>query len=54
MDLEKSITTPHIMTDIYKNTTETIMSGLEKVKQELIKKITYDLEAAAEYYIDEF
>ena len=50
---KKLITTPHIMTDMYKNTNENIMSGLEKVKQELIKeKITYDLEAAAEYYID--
>ena len=53
LGFRKSITTPHIMTDMYKNTNENIMSGLEKVKQELIKeKITYDLEAAAEYYID--
>lgn len=50
----KIITTPHIMSDFYKNTPETILGGLEEVRAEL-KRINLDieLEAAAEYFYDE-
>ncbi len=51
---KKVITTPHIMSDYFKNTPETILSGLKKLKetaQSLNLKI--EIEAAAEYYFDE-
>jgi tyrosine-protein phosphatase YwqE len=48
------ITTPHIMHDFYKNTPEIILPLLEDVKQEIAKEnIPIELEAAAEYYLDE-
>ncbi len=49
----KLITTPHIMSDFYRNTPETILGGLELVRAEL-KRLNIDVElhAAAEYYID--
>src|ERR1700756_3314906 len=50
---KKVITTPHIMTDGYRNTPEIILSGLEKVKEALKKaEIDIEIEAAAEYYYD--
>lgn len=51
---KKIITTPHIMSDFYRNNSEIILSGLEKVREE-IKRINLDIEieAAAEYYFDE-
>ncbi len=51
----KLITTPHIMSDHYKNTPEIIHKGLEQVREALEKlKIDMEIEAAAEYYTDEF
>jgi protein-tyrosine phosphatase len=50
----KLITTPHIMSDYFQNTPEIILAGLEKVKQELRnKEIEMQIEASAEYYMDE-
>ena len=51
---KKVITTPHVMSDFYKNTPAIILDGLEKVK-EAIKGagIPIQIEAAAEYYLDE-
>lgn len=52
---KKAITTPHIMGDFFKNTPENIHEGLEKVRQALIENnIDFQLEAAAEYYLDEW
>lgn len=52
---KKVITTPHIMQDHYPNTPEVIKNGLEEVKKEISKlKIPISIEAAAEYYFDEF
>lgn len=49
----KVVTTPHTMSDYYKNTPEIILGGLEKVREELKKNnITIQLEAASEYYVD--
>jgi protein-tyrosine phosphatase len=49
----KVITTPHIMSDGYKNTPEIILSGLEKLKQAVKNAgIEIQVEAAAEYYFD--
>ena len=51
---KKIITTPHVMSDYYKNSPETILDGLSILKQELEKqRITIEIEAAAEYYLDE-
>lgn len=53
LGFQKIITTPHVMSDFYKNTHETISCGLELVRNELQKqKISIQLEAAAEYYLD--
>lgn len=50
---KRLITTPHIMSDFYRNTPEIIRSGLETVRQELQKRnIGIQLDAAAEYYCD--
>lgn len=49
----KIITTPHIMSDLYKNTPDIINAGLSVLKSELInQKIDIDIQAAAEYYVD--
>jgi protein-tyrosine phosphatase len=50
---QKLITTPHIMSDYYKNTPQIINDGLAKLREELDKqKIDIQIEAAAEYYLD--
>jgi protein-tyrosine phosphatase len=50
---KKVITTPHIMSDAYRNTPEIILGGLEKVRAALKEnQIPIEIEAAAEYYID--
>lgn len=52
---KKVITTPHVMSDYYKNTPEIILSGLQNVKEEVKKlNIPIEIEAAAEYFYDEF
>lgn len=52
--LQKIITTPHIMSEYYRNTPEIIEAGLEFLKLSLDKEgIKIDIEAAAEYYMDE-
>ena len=49
----KVITTPHIMSDYYKNTPKIILSGLDKVKEALYKAgVSIDVEAAAEYNLE--
>ncbi len=51
---KKLITTPHIMSDFYKNTPEIIMSGLEKVREAIkAENIPIEINAAAEYYMDD-
>lgn len=50
---KKVITTPHIMSDYYRNTPEIILGGLEKVRAAIKEEgIAIELEAAAEYYLD--
>jgi len=54
LGFKKLITTPHVMCDYYKNSNETILSGLDNLKNELAKRnIEITIEAAAEYYLDE-
>jgi tyrosine-protein phosphatase YwqE len=50
---QKVVTTPHIMSDYYKNTPEIILSGLDALRNAAVKNgITLQIEAAAEYYLD--
>lgn len=50
----KVITTPHIMGDFYKNGKHNILPGLDRVREELeLRKIPIQLEAAAEYMVDD-
>lgn len=52
---KKLITTPHIIRDIYPNSPETILSGLDTVRAALKQAhIDIELHAAAEYLIDEY
>ena len=52
---KKVITTPHIMSDYYKNNPEIILRGLERVKKAIAEEADLDIEieAAAEYYLDD-
>jgi tyrosine-protein phosphatase YwqE len=51
---KKIITTPHIMNEVYPNTPEIILEGLEHVKQTAQGLgISLEIEAAAEYYFDD-
>ena len=48
------ITTPHVMSDAYRNTPEMILGKLETLKEHLQKRsIDIHISAAAEYYLDE-
>jgi len=50
----KLITTPHVMHDHYRNTPETILGGLDKLRNHLNERdIEVEGQAAAEYYLDE-
>ncbi len=52
--LEKIITTPHIMSEYYRNTPEIISLGLEDLKKAMKEEgISIRIDAAAEYYMDE-
>lgn len=54
MGYQKLITTPHIMVDFYRNTPEIILEKLDMVKLAVREAgIEIELEAAAEYYLDE-
>ena len=47
------ITTPHVMSDFYRNTPETILNGLATVRAAVKENnIPMTISAAAEYYID--
>ncbi len=53
MGYKKVVTTPHTMSDYYRNTSEIILGGLEKVKIALKEAdIPIQVEAASEYYLD--
>lgn len=49
----KVITTPHIMSDFFRNTPEIIESGMEQVRNAIkAEGLEIEIEAAAEYYYD--
>ena len=50
----KLITSPHVMSDTYRNTTERILARLAKLQNYLKNQhVEVEIEAAAEYYLDE-
>ncbi|NVN95665.1 MAG: hypothetical protein HXX18_10330 [Bacteroidetes bacterium] len=54
LGFNKIITTPHIQGEVYKNTPEIILSGLEDVRKAIKSEgINIQLEAAAEYLLDD-
>lgn len=53
LGFKKLITTPHIYSDHYPNTHDTILKALRELKKLLKQeKLSIEVEAAAEYYID--
>lgn len=53
LGFSKLVTTPHVMSDYYRNSPETILGGLDTVREALAKaNIEVEMEAAAEYYLD--
>lgn len=53
--IRKSIATPHIIGDLYRNTPETINNALAKVKEACTAaKIDMEISAAAEYMLDDY
>lgn len=55
LGIRRLVTTPHVMSDVYKNTPAIILSGLELVQKEIEShNIGIELSAAAEYFYDEF
>jgi tyrosine-protein phosphatase YwqE len=54
LGFKKIITSPHIMSGGYNNTPEIILSGRDKVREEIkAQGIDVDFDAWAEYYLDE-
>ena len=54
MGYQKIITTPHVMNDFYPNTAEDISSRLQRLRTHVeAAGIDMEVEAAAEYYLDE-
>jgi protein-tyrosine phosphatase len=54
LGFKRLYTTPHIMWDCYRNTPEIILSGLQEVREACAEAgLTIDINAAAEYFIDE-
>ena len=53
LGFSKVITSPHVMSDFYQNSSEIILNGLADVRAELkVQNINMEIEAAAEYFID--
>jgi protein-tyrosine phosphatase len=51
---KKIITTPHVLWEIYPNSTEVILSKQEEVRKEIVNAgIDIEFKAAAEYFIDD-
>lgn len=55
LGVTKSIATPHIISDMYRNNAETINRALAVLKKELaIRNISFEVSAAAEYMMDAY
>jgi len=52
---KKIITTPHIMSDFYRNTPDIIHSKLQKLRTKIKEhNVNIEIDAAAEYYMDDW
>lgn len=55
LGITKSIATPHIISDLYRNTPETINAALNLLRNELkVQGINFEISAAAEYMMDTY
>lgn len=55
LGITKSIATPHIISDLYRNTPETINAALNLLRNELkVQGINFEISAAAEYMLDTY
>ncbi|CAN5894761.1 capsular polysaccharide biosynthesis protein [soil metagenome] len=55
MGIKRSVATPHIISDMYRNDADTIQAALTILKKELVKqKLKFDVSAAAEYMLDAY
>ena len=55
LGFKKLVTTPHVMHDFYRNDATIILSKLEEVRTAVSKEsLAIEIEAAAEYYLDEY
>ena len=55
LGFKKLVTTPHVMHDFYRNDATIILSKLEEVRTAVSKEsLVIEIEAAAEYYLDEY
>tara|TARA_B100001250_G_scaffold334074_1_gene299885 strand:- start:28106 stop:28843 length:738 start_codon:yes stop_codon:yes gene_type:complete len=53
LGFSKVITSPHVMSDFYKNSSEVILAGLAAIRAELkAQRINMEIDAVAEYYLD--
>jgi protein-tyrosine phosphatase len=54
LGFSRLVTTPHIMADYYRNTSDSIRQGMETLQAEVERRgVKVELAAAAEYYLDE-
>ena len=54
LGLKKSIATPHVISDLYHNTPESINNALQQLREALHQNnIAYEVNAAAEYLMDD-
>jgi protein-tyrosine phosphatase len=55
LGIKKTIATPHIIGDLYRNNAQTINAALQKVKAACVQKnIDIEISAAAEYMLDDY
>ncbi len=55
LGIKRSVATPHIISDMYRNNADTINNALNILKNELVKrKIPFEVSAAAEYMMDAY
>ncbi|MET7253226.1 tyrosine-protein phosphatase [Dyadobacter fermentans] len=54
LGINQIYTTPHVIWDCYRNTPDTILSGLEMIRNAVVEaQLPVSINAAAEYFIDE-
>src|SRR5436190_18366025 len=54
LGFKKVITTPHVMSDYFRNTTDTILAGRDRLRElAQLHGIPLEIGAAAEYYLDD-